>query len=90
MTPEEIDLLRDFAGEKAADLGRSIMAGDIRKNPCTFKDRDSCTFCQFKAVCEFEQRLPGCEKRQLEEPQRDRLWEMIRQTVEKHSEDDGD
>ena len=82
MTEEEIELIQKFAGKKAAELGRSIAGGNVAVTPCNFKEEDSCTFCQFKSVCAFDARIPGYEKRKLEDIEEEELWKKIRKEVE--------
>ena len=50
-------------------------------SPAVFKDRDSCTFCQFKEVCSFDPRLQGHEKKELEELDSEAVWKEIRTAV---------
>lgn len=79
MTEEQIELLQTFAAKKAADLGREILAGNIGIMPVALGDRDACTFCQFKQICEFDEKLDGFEKRILEEPDDDEILSRMRE-----------
>ncbi|MBR5579248.1 MAG: helicase-exonuclease AddAB subunit AddB [Lachnospiraceae bacterium] len=82
MSEEEIGLLQKFASKKAEELGQRIMAGEIGKQPVVMKNRDACTFCSFRQICGFDQRLPGFEKRILEEPENEEILLMMDKMVE--------
>lgn len=85
MSQEEIETLQKFARQKVEDLGKEIAQGNITVNPTVFKDRDACTFCQYKAVCSFDPRLEGYEKKELKDPGEEEIWKEIRTAVEKNS-----
>lgn len=83
MSQEEIETLQKYARKKVEFLGKEIAEGNIAMNPALFKDRDACTFCQFKEVCAFDPRLAGHEKKELEELDSEAVWKEIRTVVEK-------
>lgn len=82
MTGEQIELLQQFAHKKVEELGREIKDGNIDLNPSVFKDRDSCTFCQYKEVCSFDPKLEGFKKRELEDLEAEEIWKEIRKKEE--------
>ena len=81
MNREEIETLQKYARKKVEFLGKEIAEGNIAMSPAVFKDRDSCTFCQFKEVCSFDPRLQGHEKKELEELDSEAVWKEIRTAV---------
>ncbi len=54
-----------FVGNKAREFGQRILAGDISINPYEWGQRSSCTYCSFKSVCGYDERIPGYNKRKL-------------------------
>lgn len=82
MTEEQIQILGQYAGKKIEILGKEIMDGNIAINPKKYKDRDACTFCKFQEVCGFDTSLPGFEKQELEDMEKEELWKEIRSVVE--------
>ena len=83
MNQEEIGILQQYAGKKIEVLGQEILEGNIAINPKIFKKKDSCTFCQFQGICDFDSRLHGFEKKELEDMEPEKLWKEIRTFVEK-------
>lgn len=83
---EQMVLLQKFAGKKAGELGKRMAAGEIQKNPIVLKDRDSCTFCNFKHICGFDERIPGYEKNKPEELEEDEILANMRRFVEEPEE----
>ncbi|RKI93229.1 helicase-exonuclease AddAB subunit AddB [Parablautia intestinalis] len=70
-----------FVNHKIREFGRQILEGNIEMNPCRQGVRESCTYCAYKGVCEFEERLPGCNIRQLPTPPDDLLLEKMREEI---------
>ena len=88
MKQEQIETLQAYAMKKVESLGQEIAEGNIAIQPTVFKDRDSCTFCQFKEVCSFDSRLQGYEKKQLKDLEEEEVWKEIRSVVESGTEDE--
>jgi len=45
--------------------------GAISLNPYEKGSEEACTYCAYKKVCGFEPAMPGCEKRKLEDMDRE-------------------
>lgn len=71
--------LTGFARRKAAELARSIRAGDVRVAPFALGDDTACRFCPYKPVCQFDPLLEGNGYRMLEDWSRDEAWQRIRE-----------
>lgn len=82
MNQEEFEVLQQYAQKKIATLGTEIIGGNISINPKVYKNKDACTFCQFQGVCEFDGRLRGFKKQELEDMEPEMLWKEIRTCVE--------
>ena len=65
MSKQELQLLSDFATYKLKELGRKIYKGEIPIDPTMQGKQDACTYCQYKGVCGFDERIPGYEKRDI-------------------------
>ncbi len=86
MNQEEIQQLQLYAQKKIEDLGREISQGNIAVSPVSFGKKESCTFCRYKDICEFDSRIPGYEKQKLEELETEELWKKIREATKKKEE----
>lgn len=82
MNQEEIEVLQQYTQKKIESLGSEIMEGNISINPKVYKNKDSCTFCQFQGICEFDGRSQGFKKQELEDIESEVLWKEMRACVE--------
>ena len=86
MKEEQIDILLKYARQKVEHLGQEIADGNIAMEPKVFKEKDACTFCQYKDVCSFDSRLQGHEKKELKDMPAEELWQEIRAKVGENQE----
>ena len=63
-------------------MGKQILEGELGKQPMVLKERDACTFCSFRQICGFDERLPGYEKRKPEEKEKEEILLQMRRIVE--------
>ena len=68
---------------KIRQFGKEINQGNVMVNPCEQGTRQSCTYCTFKSVCEYEPKVPGYETRILGTPSEAELLEKMRQEMTK-------
>ena len=81
LSGEELELLSDFAKKKMKEIGNAIMDGDAKVNPYKMGDRTSCTYCRYKGICGFDEKLPGFEYRKLEKFDNKKALEKMREEV---------
>ena len=55
----------DLLIKKIKETGKAILEGNIAVNPCEQGSYQSCTYCDYKAVCGFDEKIPGYEYRVL-------------------------
>ena len=55
----EFDTLRSHVERTIRESAAAIMAGDIQISPYSLEDRRPCTFCPYKAVCQFDPQVQG-------------------------------
>lgn len=58
-TTEDFYQMEDYSRQKVKEIGERIYRGEIAPYPYRQSDRSACTYCQFKSVCGFDDRLPG-------------------------------
>ncbi len=77
---EELVSLMHYAQSRIEELEEDILDGEISMYPMQHSRQFSaCTFCDYKEVCGFDRRLPGCEVRRMRSLDKDEIWQMIRE-----------
>ena len=82
LSREEMQLVSSYVDAKIRDIGREILDGKITANPYEKGNEEACTYCAYKKVCGFDGSIPGYEKRQLEELDKQTLMQRMQETVE--------
>ncbi len=62
---EDYDTVSRFVNHKIRQFGRQILDGNIAVNPCEQGGKQSCTYCVYKGVCDFEEKVQGYQTRIL-------------------------
>jgi len=61
---EEFEHMLNYVEELIKTEGKRITAGDIGISPISTDEKhDSCTYCEYKAICRFDEKIPGYKKR---------------------------
>lgn len=79
---EEMQLVSAYVDAKIRDIGREILDGKIAANPYEKGNEEACTYCAYKKVCGFDGSIPGYEKRQLEDLDKQTLMQRMQETTE--------
>ncbi len=77
LSADDLKTVSGYVSRKIADIGRNILDGTIALNPYEKGNEEACTYCGFKHVCGFDISLPGCDKRRLENMDRQEALERI-------------
>lgn len=80
--PEEFQLLLCHVEKKLVDTAREIMEGNIAISPYALDKRTPCGFCQYSAVCQFDNLLPENQYRRLAKPDENSIMGEMRQGLE--------
>lgn len=56
---EEFEKLSDFVNKKMQEIGSRIRQGDVAKKPFKKAEATGCTYCPYRGVCGFDERVPG-------------------------------
>ncbi|MDE6251118.1 MAG: helicase-exonuclease AddAB subunit AddB [Lachnospiraceae bacterium] len=89
VSQEEFDRLISFVHQKTGELGKEISGGVIDKNPYKKQDdKNPCEYCEFRPVCRFDTGLPGNEYRKLQKPDKEEIWNRIKEAVQNGNEVD--
>lgn len=82
LSREEMQLVSAYVDAKIRNIGREILDGKIAANPYEKGNEEACTYCAYKKVCGFDGSIPGYEKRQLEDLDKQTLMQRMQETVE--------
>lgn len=82
LSREEMQLISSYVDAKIHSIGREILDGKIAANPYEKGNEEACTYCAYKKVCGFDGSIPGYEKRQLEDLDKQALMQRMQKTVE--------
>ena len=82
LSREEMQLVSSYVDAKIRGIGREILDGKIAANPYEKGNEEACTYCAYKKVCGFDGSIPGYEKRQLEDLDKQTLMQRMQETVE--------
>lgn len=64
---EQFAVISDYVNRTIQSLGTRMMAGEIAVNPYELKSRNACTYCSYRSICGFDERLRGCGYRKLKQ-----------------------
>lgn len=82
LSREELQVVSSYVDTKIREIGREILDGKIAANPYEKGNEEACTYCAYKKVCGFDSSIPGYEKRQLEDLDKQTLMQRMQETVE--------
>ena len=71
------------------DLGRRMLSGEISVNPYEMKGNTACTWCGYRSICGFDERMNGCSYRKLRQLKTDdEIFTAMETVMEKKEADD--
>lgn len=79
---EDYATVSSFVNEKIRQFGREILSGNIEINPCETGTGTACTYCAYKGICAFDEKIPGFETRILPKYEKDELMQKMADTVQ--------
>ena len=82
LSREELQVVSSYVDTKIREIGREILDGKIAANPYEKGNEEACTYCAYKKVCGFDGSIPGYEKRQLEDLDKQTLMQRMQETTE--------
>jgi len=82
MAKKDYETVSKYVSYKIRRLGQEILSGNIAVNPCEQGAWQACTYCAFRGVCDFEERVPGYDMRYLGGGSKDDLLLKMRQELE--------
>lgn len=74
---ERFEKLQSFVQNKLIKIGQEITLGKIDIAPYSYKKQNSCNYCSYDSVCQFDKRLPSNNYRVLKPLKDETLWSII-------------
>ena len=62
----EYNAISRFVNKKIKEFGRNILNGDISVNPAEMGSSGSCTYCSYRSICGYDEKISGFSKRKLD------------------------
>ncbi|MEG6520559.1 helicase-exonuclease AddAB subunit AddB [Desulfotomaculum sp. 1211_IL3151] len=85
LTEEQFKLLRDYLEVKLKSIGQRLLNGDVSLSPYQRGKEKACSYCIFKAVCQFDPLLEDNLFRLLADQEEQVLWSLIKESLgDKH------
>lgn len=82
LSEEDFAMISAFANQQVKNIGKEILEGKVEVSPYELENRNGCGFCPYKAICGFDEKIPGYEYRKLEKLNTEEALELIRKEVE--------
>lgn len=81
---QDYEIVSSFVNHKIREFGRKILDGSIEINPCEQGGRNSCTYCAYRGICEFEEGTSGYQMRSLASYPEDELLRRMSEEIGKN------
>lgn len=78
---ENYRLVSDYVREKIRQTGREILEGNIAVNPCMEGAVSACTYCDYRAICGFDEKIRGYETRFLPKLAEDEIFAGMQEKI---------
>lgn len=76
-TPEQWGRLLSSVRGTITEIGTRITEGDVAITPYRIQQETACTFCSYRAVCQFDEAVEGNGFKHLGKPGKEAIWEML-------------
>lgn len=78
---QDYETVSKFVNHKIREFGREILNGSIEINPCEQGGKNSCTYCTYRGICEFEAGTAGFKTRVLASYPEDELIRRMNEEI---------
>lgn len=77
-TASEMEALLSLAKKKSEQTLSRMLSGELDASPAARKKRqEACIYCDYKSVCRFDPKKPGCRVRMLKTIKQDEFFTLI-------------
>ena len=77
ISKEDYEVVSRFVDESIVNAGKRIIEGNIAVNPYDYGDKHPCSFCDYKDICQFDERTEGYKYRELPKLKKEEALERM-------------
>ena len=63
---DQFRMMSEYVNQTILGLGQRMLSGEIAASPYELKGKTACTWCSYRSICGFDERLDGCSYRRLD------------------------
>lgn len=78
---EQFALLGNYVNRKIQKIKEQIEQGEAEIAPYQLGRKEGCTYCPYRALCGFDEKIPGFGYRKLKQFAREEIWEAMEKEV---------
>lgn len=84
---EQFQTMSEYVNQTILGLGKRMLAGEIAASPYELKGKNACTWCGYRSICGFDERLDGCSYRRLDRVgAEDEIFDQMQQALDQKKE----
>ncbi len=85
---DQFRVMSDYVNQTILELGKRMLSGEIAAAPYELKGKTACTWCAYRSICGFDERLDGCGYRRLDRIRaEDEIFDKMQESLEQKKED---
>jgi len=81
ISKEDYEIISGFVNKKIRESGMAILEGNIAVNPYEQGNYQACTYCDYKNVCGFDEKIPGYQYRVLPDLPKEEFMHKMEQEI---------
>lgn len=75
----QFEVISHYVNHKIKHIGKEILDGDAKAAPYELGKQKACTYCPYRPVCGFDDRIPGYEFRRLQTWKPEDIWKKMKE-----------
>lgn len=76
-TEEQFKMLREHVKKKLVEACEAMLRGEIKISPVKSKNADTCTYCVYSAICQYDETFEGNGHRLIKEESDEEIWSKL-------------
>ena len=80
-TKEQFNMLQKYIVKVIKDISKEILSGNIDIKPYYKDKKTPCEYCEYKAICQFDNKRLGNEYSYVPSVHKDEVWNKIKEAI---------